>query len=133
MDKSGFTLVEIIGVIIILAIIVLIAFPSILGAMNKTETQMDEATETLLIANAKNYFSDNVVMIDNTSYCVSVKTLISQNYTKTPISTVDKTKSEDIEKNYYVKAAPDGKQKINGVYVYKWKYTLTKSPGMTCD
>ena len=23
--------------------------------------------------------------------------------------------------------------KINGVYVYKWKYTLTKSPGMTCD
>ena len=120
MNKKGFTLVEVIGVLTILTLIVLVAFPNILGAMNKTETKMNEATETLLITNAKNYWSDNVVMKTGTTYCVYIKTLIRQNYTKTPISTVDKDYEEDLENNYCVTAKYSSS---------KWNYTLTKSCG----
>ena len=125
MNKKGFTLVEVIGVITILALVIMVAFPNILGAMSKTEAEMNEATETLLITNAKNYWSENVTMISETNYCVSVQTLISLNYTKTPISTVDKTYAEEIETSYYVKATKNGTN--------KWTYSLTKTPGMTCD
>lgn len=120
MNKSGFTLVEIIGVITILAIIVLVAFPNILGAMNKTESKMTEATRTLLITNAKSYWNDNVVMKTNTTYCVYVRTLIKQNYTKTPISTVNKEYEKDLQDNYCVTATHRNS---------KWNYTLTESCG----
>ena len=127
MNKRGFTLVEIIGVLTILALVILVAFPNILGAMQKTNEQMNEATETLLITNAKNYWSENVTMIAGTNYCVSIQTLISENYTKTPISTVDTDYAEELATSYYVKAT-----KVNNTE-YKWTYSLTKNPGMTCD
>ena len=108
MNQKGFTLVEIIGVLTILTLIVLVAFPNILGAMTKTEEKMDEATETLLITNAKNYWNDTTIMAEGSNYCVRIKTLIKQNYTKTPISTVKKEKEEELENTYCVTASHNG-------------------------
>lgn len=82
MNEDGFTLVEIVAVLIILSIIVLVAFPNILNSITKTNEKMDEATKELLIANAKSYWNDNETFVDNNSYCVSVKTLLEENYTK---------------------------------------------------
>lgn len=120
MNKKGFTLVEVIGVLTLLTLVVLVAFPSILGAMNRTETQMNEATTTLLITNAKSYWNDNVIMKNGTEYCVTVKKLIKQGYTKTPISTVDDDYEEQLENNYCVKANYNSS---------KWNYSLTNSCG----
>lgn len=119
MNKKGFTLVEVIGVLTLLSIIVLVAFPSILGAMKKADDGMTEATTELLIANAKSYWDDTTVRLTTQNYCVTVEKLIKQNYTKTPISTVDKEKSADIEKDYCVKAT----------YSSKWNYELTNDCG----
>lgn len=123
MNKRGFTLVEIIGVLTLLALITLVAFPSILGVMQKADKGMDEATTEMLIANAKSYWDDTTVRVTSKNYCVKVQTLIKQNYTKTPISTVDKDKAKEIEKDYCVTAKYASS---------KWNYELTKTCG-TCS
>lgn len=119
MNRNGFTLVEVIGVLTILTLVIIVAFPNILSAINKTEEKMDNATTTLLIANAKSYWSDNVIMKTDTDYCVKIDTLINQNYTKTPISTVDETYEQTLKNNYCVTAE----------YAGSWNYNLTTSCG----
>lgn len=60
MDKSGFTLIELIGSIVILAIIALIAFPSVVSVFNKENIKInDSAKETLKLA-ALDYVNDRV-------------------------------------------------------------------------
>ena len=44
MNKKGFTLVELLGVIVILGIIALISIPPILNQMASSEQSIDEAT-----------------------------------------------------------------------------------------
>lgn len=121
MNRKGFTLVEVIGVLTLLALIVLVAFPSILGAMKKADEGMNEATNELLIANAKSYWADNTIRIEENgeTYCVTIKELIQQNYTKTPISTVDSEEAKKIEDSYCVVAQ----------YNSGWDYELTDSCG----
>lgn len=117
MNKKGFTLVEVIGVLTLLSIIVLVAFPSILGAMQKADKEMDKATMQMLVANAKSYWNDTTIRVPEETYCVTVKKLIKQNYTKTPITTLDEETNVDIEENYCV------------VSIYetdKWVYKVTK-------
>lgn len=122
MNRRGFTLVEVIGVLTLLALIVLVAFPSILGAMQKADKEMNEATTEMIITNAKSYWEDTTTRVEQEgkTYCVTVKKLIQQNYTKTPISTVDKEKAKEIEDSYCVVAIYESN---------KWNYKFTTSCG----
>ena len=40
--KNGFTLAELLGTIVILALIALIAFPAVLGLLNNSQNETDE-------------------------------------------------------------------------------------------
>lgn len=60
MNKKGFTLTELLGVIIILAIIAIIAFPSVLGLLNSSQNETDEAMQNFAITAARNYVNDNM-------------------------------------------------------------------------
>ncbi len=97
MSKKGFTLVELLGVLVLLSVIVVVAFPSILGTIQGTKKQIDDATERLLIANARSYVTDTEPAA---SGCVTVHTLIEEAYTETPIANQDSEKSETIA-NYW--------------------------------
>ncbi len=57
--KKGFTITEILGVIIILCIIGVIAFPPILNLVKKTEKDIDNSTKELVITAAGQYISRN--------------------------------------------------------------------------
>lgn len=119
MRENGFTLVEIIAVLIILAIIVLVAFPNILSSITKTNEKMDDATKELLITNAKSYWSDNNLLVeeDGSTECVTVKKLVEENYTKTPIATAKSGESETIIDSWTVKATR--------VSSSKWTYEVS--------
>lgn len=119
MRENGFTLVEIIAVLIILAIIVLVAFPNILSSITKTNEKMDDATKELLITNAKSYWSDNNLLVDEagSTECVTVKKLVEENYTKTPIATAKSGESETIIDSWTVKATR--------VSSSKWTYEVS--------
>lgn len=101
MSKKGFTLVELLGVLVILSIIVLVAFPNILSAFQKTDAKLNEATKTLLETNARSYA--NAYNTDsNKISCVNISKLIEEDYTTTPIANVSKETAENIEKYWSV-------------------------------
>lgn len=58
--KKGFTLVELLGTIVILALIALIAFPAVLGLLNNSQDETDKAMQNFAINGARNYINDNM-------------------------------------------------------------------------
>ncbi|MBE6149189.1 MAG: type II secretion system protein [Firmicutes bacterium] len=57
--KKGFTIAEMLGVVIILCIIGVIAFPPILNLVKQTEKDIDNSTKELVITAAGQYISRN--------------------------------------------------------------------------
>lgn len=101
MSKKGFTLVELLAVLVLLSLIMIVAFPSILGAFKSTDTKVNENTKELLKANAKSYVNDNPGL-QKASGSVCISSLISHGYTQFPIANVDKDKSEEIKSNWKI-------------------------------
>ena len=75
-NNKGFTLIELMAVITIIAIIIAIAVPSYINITNSTNEKMYQNKVTTIIAKAEEYASDN--NIDNTS--LSVAKLIEEGY-----------------------------------------------------
>jgi prepilin-type N-terminal cleavage/methylation domain-containing protein len=59
MKNKGFTLIEMLGALIILLLIALIAFPNIINVVKKSNSKIDQATEALIISGAKNMIEDD--------------------------------------------------------------------------
>ena len=83
-NKKGFTLVELLAVIVVLAIIILIAMPSVMSAMDKARKNAlyTEASEIIKIAQTA-YADDMMnaaVPANTTGYCYSLEYLIDKGY-----------------------------------------------------
>ena len=82
MNKKGFTLTELIGVIAILALIAIIAFPPILKQIKGTKSKIDKTTEILITTGAGNYIDENkndFPKIHGNKYCITLQTLVDDN------------------------------------------------------
>ncbi|GEK89323.1 type IV pilus assembly protein PilA [Alkalibacterium putridalgicola] len=77
--EEGFTLVELLAVIVILGIILAIAIPSVGGIIDRAQDDADEATQELIEDSARIYFTQR---IDETSVndTVTVSTLVEEGY-----------------------------------------------------
>ena len=96
MNKKGFTLIELLGSIVILAIIAAIAFPAILGLLNSSQNEIDNAKKNIVEGAAKDYVDDNVNDFPrntNLSKKIDVKDLINDGY----ISSTSINEKEDEE------------------------------------
>ena len=83
-NKKGFTLVELLAVIVVLAIIILIAMPSVMSAMDKARKNslVTEASEIVKIAQTA-YADDMMnakVPANSDGYCYSLEYLIEKGY-----------------------------------------------------
>ena len=58
--KKGFTLVEMLGSIIILAIIALVAFPAVLNLLGSSQNKIDSSTKEYVLESARSYVNDHV-------------------------------------------------------------------------
>lgn len=75
MKNKGFTLIELVGTIVIISLILLIVTPAISNSLKKGVSNADKQMEESIIMAAKNYFSDN----KNRS-CVKLSTLQEEGY-----------------------------------------------------
>ncbi|MDD3048640.1 MAG: prepilin-type N-terminal cleavage/methylation domain-containing protein [Bacilli bacterium] len=67
MNKKGFTLVELLAVIIILGVILSITIPSVERSIDKARTKTYATNEVLMINAARLYMADNINLIPNSS------------------------------------------------------------------
>lgn len=57
--KKGFTLIEVLGVIILLGLLALIVFPSVVNQMKKIDSNISESSKKIIYMAADEYIADN--------------------------------------------------------------------------
>ena len=80
--RNGFTLVELMAVIIIISLIALLTFPNIINQIKKTKKSNNKMIEDVVIEQAKKYVSDNKDEFQDKKYCISIDTLVDKDYIK---------------------------------------------------
>lgn len=79
MKQKGFTLIELMGVVLILTIIGLIAVPSIINQIKGTQEEVNEVRRGIFISSAANYLSINTSrypLSNGRVYCLRVNDLV---------------------------------------------------------
>ena len=95
LTTMGFTLTELLGVIVILGILVLVAFRPLLSQIKKSKSEINESTKLLIIDAAKDYIKDNIndyETVEGKIYCINISTLTESNYLN------ENLKNEKLEK-----------------------------------
>ena len=83
MKNKGFTLMELLGVIIILSVLILITFPIILNQVRNAKQEIKDSTKVLIIDAAKDYYDNNMnnyETYEGITYCININTLSEQGY-----------------------------------------------------
>lgn len=80
MKKRGFTLVELLAVLVLIAAISLVVFPSIINYINNSKGDINEVTKQMIITSANQYMSDKYQQELNASVCFDLQTLIDNEY-----------------------------------------------------
>lgn len=79
MNKKAFTLIELIGTVVILSLIVLIITPAISDNVKKGVEDADKTTKENIVLSAKNWASDNKSKLQNEP-CVTIERLQREGY-----------------------------------------------------
>ncbi len=99
LSNKGFTLVELLGVIVILITILLIAVPNIISSLNKENKNIEVNKQNLVLSAAELYLANNMGDLTGTCY-VEIKDLVNQNLIKE--SDLKDTNDDDLIKEEYV-------------------------------
>ena len=118
--KKGFTLIEMIGVMVILSLLLAFVMPNVINYVKKGGDIKDKATKEILYTAAKKYMKDNKgdfkEDIHNT-YCINIKDLSEQGYVESPI--ILSSSNKDITK--------DTSTSVKVTYDKKYKYDLEEN------
>lgn len=85
MSKKGFTLVELLGVIIILTIIISLVLPKITSAVKSKQSDVENVNKKIIYAAVELYLK-NIYDLDEievgSKFCVEIRSLEEKNYLK---------------------------------------------------
>ena len=90
MKKNGFTLVELLAVVTIIALISVLAVPNILGGINRKKGEINDVNKKLIEAAANIYIDRNINLYDfsiddGSTYCIVLQELVNSDLLSTPI------------------------------------------------
>ena len=109
--NNAFTLTELIGVVIILGIISLLAFPPILNAIRSTKGKISDASKEILYNAVGLYVSDNsntLARVEGNTYCVTINDLIKGEYL--PTTVYDSVTGEEISTDNIIEIKVENNQ-----------------------
>lgn len=112
--KKGFTLVELLAVIIILGLLTIIAIPSIIGILNNEKENISDSMKNVIINASSLYIEDNSGVypkVNNNVYCIKLESLVNDNRLSKPLK--DPVTNKEIDLNKYIKVSI-----INDLYNY---------------
>ena len=103
-NKKGFTLVEVLAVMILLIMLLLIAFPNFAGLSKDSKNKYDNTVNVLLTSAAKMYVNNHIEEVDaylqtHNEYHITIKNLIDSEYLDSDIKS---SKGTAISKDSYV-------------------------------
>ena len=134
MKQNGFTLIELIGVVAIIAVVMLVTAPQIMSTMTNSQTKSSEALYKDIELAAQSYVENNWNTFkaeyegkkkNSNMYCLSIKTLVANDYIKSS-NLIDSSTNEAIDPNTnYVLLTNESSS--TGKYRFTFKYV-----GKTC-
>ena len=80
--KKGFTLVEVIAVILLIGLLVVFAIPAVVNQVGKKSEEVDQVTEEIIYSAAELYMNHkNIVISGSETYCeITLQKLINEGY-----------------------------------------------------
>lgn len=112
--EEGFTLVELLAVIVILGIIVAIAIPAVGSVISRAENNANEAEESLVIDAARLYTIENASGFTSDETKVKVEKLVDGGYLELRDSNINKASEVTITRN--------GNEEEGFTYEYTYEY-----------
>lgn len=103
--KKGFTLIEVLAVIVIISILTIVVMPNILNSVNNKKGEISDNAKRMIYDAADIYLKENSEIYPNTNeatYCIKLETLVTNGKLVSPIK--DLTTDKEIPLNYFVKA-----------------------------
>ena len=100
--ERGFTLVELLAAIVIVALISILVFPSILNQFTKSKGTVNETAKEAYVNATELYLDNNVNLqqyIVDTKICVSFEVLVNNGNLKEPIKNLETGRNMDIKTN----------------------------------
>ncbi len=100
--ERGFTLVELLAVIVVIALISIIAFPSVLNQFTKSKGSMNNTAKETYINATELYLDNNVNLqqyVVDTKICVSFDVLVDNGNLKEPIKNLETGRNMDLATN----------------------------------
>ena len=120
--KRAFTLIELIGVIIILAVISIIVIPIFRNKINEQEKELSSAMTEILYNATELYVAndDSYKERDGNIYCVTINDLVLKEHLTSPV--LDPVTEQELNKDNFIKVSVK-----SGVYEYEYTDTCTES------
>lgn len=113
MNKKGFTLVELLAVIVLLGLIALIAAPAITGIIKKSKESLSESQKQSIEMSAKNWATDNMSKLPkNHGSCIIVTLSMLQNGGYADLEMKDPKTGDKLAGSLKIKISRDRKQLI---------------------
>lgn len=101
MKNKGFTLAEVLGVVVIIGLLLLIASPKITNKLKNNEEKVDDINSKIIFEATKQYLEKDNKYISEDNYCIPISELVAEGLLTRPVINI-KTK-ESIEEKYAVK------------------------------
>ena len=125
-NKKGFTLVELLAVLVLIGTITTIAFTSISGLIGRQKTKEYEGKCDLFLAKAEEYFNDNKndIDINQGPPAITLKDLVESGYVKSGIINPKENTLYDVEQTVFNIAQDEvtGKYYFNKEFIEgKWE------------